>query len=98
ICFEPAGFPDGYNGLRAHATVQPIAGTTIALPVASLADVEHSKANRRPDPKSAPTSSRADPGNHARTLEPVNSAASWVVCVFMQRGSTTPLPWRRGAT
>ncbi len=43
ICFEPAGFPGGYNDLRPHATIQTVAGTTIALPVASLADVEHSK-------------------------------------------------------
>ncbi|MGI8412385.1 MAG: hypothetical protein ACR2LV_05535 [Solirubrobacteraceae bacterium] len=43
ICFQPAGFPGGYDDLRPHATIQAVAGTTIALPIASLADVEHSK-------------------------------------------------------
>ncbi len=43
ICFEPAGFSRGYDDLRPQATVQAIAGTTIALPIASLGDVEHSK-------------------------------------------------------
>ncbi len=43
ICFEPAGFPGGYNDLRPRATLQTVAGTTIVLPVATLADIEHSK-------------------------------------------------------
>ena len=43
ICFVAAGFPEGYDDLRPRATVQAVARTSIALPVASLADVEHSK-------------------------------------------------------
>jgi len=43
ICFVAAGFPAGYEDLRPRATVQAVARTSIALPVASLADVEHSK-------------------------------------------------------
>ncbi len=43
ICFEPGGFAGGYEQLRPQATVTKVAGTSVALPVASLADVEHSK-------------------------------------------------------
>lgn len=43
VCFEPVGFPGGYEDLRRGASLQTIAGTTISVPVASLADVEHSK-------------------------------------------------------
>ncbi len=43
VCFEPAGFPGGYEDLRGRASLQTIAGTTISAPVAALADVEHSK-------------------------------------------------------
>lgn len=43
VCFEPAGFPGGYEDLRGRASLQTVAGTTISVPVAALADVEHSK-------------------------------------------------------
>jgi hypothetical protein len=41
LCFAPAGFPSGYDGLQEHATIVVI--DTVDLPVASLEDVITSK-------------------------------------------------------
>lgn len=41
LCFEPARFPDGYEGLVDHATTILVAA--VDVPVASLADVVASK-------------------------------------------------------
>lgn len=41
LCFEPAGFPDGYESLVDHATTIVVAA--VDVPVASLADVVASK-------------------------------------------------------
>jgi hypothetical protein len=43
VCFEPAGFPGGYDELRVRATMQTVAGTTVVVLVAALVDIEHSK-------------------------------------------------------
>lgn len=43
ICFEPAGFPNGYRDLALHATQRSVAGTTIMVSVAALKDVHKSK-------------------------------------------------------
>lgn len=43
VCFEPAGFPGGYDDLRVRATLQTVAGTTVVVLVAALVDIEHSK-------------------------------------------------------
>lgn len=43
VMTRPAGFPGGYDELRPRAQALTVASTTIAVPVASLEDVEHSK-------------------------------------------------------
>ncbi len=43
VTFRPSGFPGGYEDLQRHAERLQIAGTSIAVHVASLQDVEHSK-------------------------------------------------------
>ena len=43
LALHPSGFPNGYVQLAAGAQTQEVAATTIAVPVARLADVEHSK-------------------------------------------------------
>lgn len=43
VMTRPAGFPGGYDELRPRAEALTVAATTIAVPVASLADVERSK-------------------------------------------------------
>ncbi len=43
IPFEPAGFPRGYEDLSNGARPRLVADTSIAVPIASLADVEQSK-------------------------------------------------------
>ena len=43
IPFEPAGFPGGYEDLSNGARPGLVADTSIAVRIASLADVEHSK-------------------------------------------------------
>jgi hypothetical protein len=43
IAFAPAGFPNGYDDLQAHAQPRQLAATTLTVQVASLEDVEHSK-------------------------------------------------------
>jgi hypothetical protein len=51
ICFEPAGFPNGYRDLALRATQRSVAGTTIMVSIAALEDVHKSKreANRPKD-------------------------------------------------
>jgi hypothetical protein len=41
--FQARRLLGGYDDLRPRATLQTVAGTTIALPIASLAGIEHSK-------------------------------------------------------
>ncbi len=43
LTLAPSGFPGGYTQLIADAEQRRVAATTIAVAVASLADVEHSK-------------------------------------------------------
>lgn len=43
VTFAPSGFPHGYDDLQPNARPLRVAGTTITVPVAALADVEHSK-------------------------------------------------------
>jgi hypothetical protein len=51
LTFSPSGFPGGYADLAPHATTMPAAGTSIAVLVASLEDVQTSK--RAADPPKA---------------------------------------------
>jgi hypothetical protein len=43
VTFTPSGFPRGYEELHPNAQPLTVAGTTITVAVAALADVEHSK-------------------------------------------------------
>lgn len=43
IPFEPAGFPRGYEDLSARAQEGRVAETSVAVRIAALADIEHSK-------------------------------------------------------
>jgi hypothetical protein len=43
LTLHPSGFPDGYAQLERGAQTREVAATSIAVPVARLADVEHSK-------------------------------------------------------
>ena len=43
LTLHPSGFPDGYVQLKPGAQTREVAATSIAVPVARLADVEHSK-------------------------------------------------------
>jgi hypothetical protein len=43
VTFTPSGFPHGYDELRRNARLLLVAGTTVTVAVAALADVEHSK-------------------------------------------------------
>lgn len=43
ITFRPAGFPEGYPRLRQRAARRTVAQTSVAVRVAALEDVEHSK-------------------------------------------------------
>lgn len=43
VTFTPSGFPQGFDELQGNARPLVVAGTTITVAVAALADVEHSK-------------------------------------------------------
>jgi len=43
LTLHPSGFPDGYVQLAPGAETREVAATSISVPVARLADVEHSK-------------------------------------------------------
>jgi hypothetical protein len=51
LAFAPSGFPGGYADLASNATTMSVAGTSIAVLVASLDDIHASKraANRPKD-------------------------------------------------